>query len=49
MFTLGQINDAHDRVGAAATIPAYVRALNRIGVMTSYLFDGHSEYFGEDG
>ena len=51
MFTTEQINHAHDRLGDAATLPEYVRALNSIGVQiyTSYLSDGHSEYFGENG
>ena len=34
MFTLDQINDAHDRLGNAATLAAYLRALNSIGVET---------------
>ena len=48
MFTLEQINDAHDRLGNAATLAAYLRELNSIGVesFTSYLCDGHSEFFG---
>ena len=51
MFTIEQINDAHDRLGDAATLPEYVRALNSIGVetYTSYVSDGHSEYFGRGG
>jgi uncharacterized protein YbcV (DUF1398 family) len=51
MFTIEQINHAHDRLGHAATLPEYVHALNSIGVVTytSYLSDGHSEYFGTGG
>ena len=51
MFSLEQINHAHDRKGSAATLPAYVRALKSIGVetYTSYLSDGHSAYSGRDG
>jgi hypothetical protein len=51
MFTLEQINDAHDRVGNAATLAAYLRELHSIGVesVTSYLCDGHSEFFGSAG
>jgi hypothetical protein len=32
MFTIEQINHAHDRLGNAATLPEYVRVLNCIGV-----------------
>ena len=51
MFTLEQINDAHDRLGNAATLAAYLRELNSIGVecFTSYLCDGHSEFFASGG
>lgn len=51
MFTLEQITDAHERLGTAATLPAYVRALHALGVerYTSYVRDGHSEYAGRDG
>ena len=51
MFTIEQINDAHDRLGTAGTFAQYVRALKSIGVeiYSSYLSDGHSEYFGSGG
>lgn len=51
MFTLEQIDDIHDRLASAKTFPEYVRALKAIGVVRcdSYLADGHSEYFGQDG
>ena len=51
MFTLEQINNAHDRLGNAATLAAYLRELNSIGVesFTSYVCDGHSEFFGSGG
>ncbi len=51
MFTIGQINDLHDRLGNAETLLEYVCALNAIGVETfdSYLVDGHSEFFGKRG
>jgi uncharacterized protein YbcV (DUF1398 family) len=51
MFTIGQINDLHDRLGQAETLLEYVRGLNAIGVekYDSYLTDGHSEYFGKPG
>lgn len=51
VFTLEQITDIHDRLGAKETLGDYLRALRGIGVQTydSYLTDGHSEYFGADG
>jgi uncharacterized protein YbcV (DUF1398 family) len=51
MFTLNKINDIHDRLGSAKTLPEYVRALKTLGVerYDSYLADGHSEYFGQGG
>jgi uncharacterized protein YbcV (DUF1398 family) len=51
MFTLEQIDDIHTRLGNAETLLDYVRALKAIGVQKydSYVTDGHSEYFGEQG
>jgi hypothetical protein len=51
MFSIGQINDLHARLGSASTLPEYVRALKALGVerYDSYLADGHSEYFGQGG
>ena len=51
MFTIEQIHDIHDRLGTMERFPDYVRALTAIGVESydSYLSDGHSEYFAEDG
>ena len=51
MFTIEQIHDIHDRLGTMERFPEYVRALSAIGVekYDSYLSDGHSEYFAEDG
>ena len=51
MFTIEQINDVHARLGHAKTLPEYVGALKAIGVerYDSYLTDGHSVYFGQDG
>ena len=37
MFTLEQINDAHDRLGNAATLAAYLRELNSIGAESFYV------------
>jgi uncharacterized protein YbcV (DUF1398 family) len=50
MFTLEQINDIHNRLGNAETLPQYLEALKKIGVdkYDSFITDGHSEYFGKD-
>ena len=49
MFTLEEINDIHDRLGEAETLPQYLEALKNIGVdkYDSFITDGHSEYFGK--
>src|ERR1700761_4905692 len=51
MFTIEQINDVHDKLGAIKTFSAYVKALKSLGVekAESYLADGHSQYFGAGG
>jgi uncharacterized protein YbcV (DUF1398 family) len=51
MFTLEQINDIHDRLGNAETLPQYLEALKNIGIdkYDSFITDGHSEYFGRGG
>jgi uncharacterized protein YbcV (DUF1398 family) len=51
MFTLEQITDIHDREGGRETLASYLQALRGIGVETysSYVTDGHSEYFGVAG
>ena len=51
MFTIADLEDVHDRLGAAATLPEYLCELNAMGVarVDSFLWDGHSEYFSEGG
>jgi uncharacterized protein YbcV (DUF1398 family) len=51
MFTIEQINELHDRLGNAETLLLYAQGLQAIGIdyFDSYLFDGHSEFFGTDG
>lgn len=51
MFTIDQINEIHDRLGKATTLPAYLAALKDIGVQESVSFvtDGHTEHRGADG
>jgi uncharacterized protein YbcV (DUF1398 family) len=51
VFTIADVEDVHDRLGTAATLPEYLRELNAMGVARSdsFLSDGHSEYVSEDG
>jgi uncharacterized protein YbcV (DUF1398 family) len=51
MFTIEQINDAHEKLGTMKDFLSYVTALKLLGVekYDSYLTDGHSQYFGADG
>lgn len=51
VFTIADVDEVHDRLGAADTLPEYLRELNAIGVAKADSFpsDGHSEYIGEDG
>jgi uncharacterized protein YbcV (DUF1398 family) len=51
VFTLGQIDDIHERFGRQDTIVQYLRALNAIGIerSESFIADGHSEYSGAGG
>lgn len=51
MFTLEQIEEIHKNSGKRTSLPEYLQALNTIGVIKydSFISDGHSEYYGEDG
>lgn len=51
MFTIADLEDVHDRLGAAATLPEYLHELDAMGVARSdsFVSDGHSEYFSDDG
>ncbi|KRF30042.1 DUF1398 domain-containing protein [Phycicoccus sp. Soil802] len=51
MFTLAQIDELHARLGRAASLADYMRGLAAIGVVRfdSFLFDGHTEFYGDDG
>jgi uncharacterized protein YbcV (DUF1398 family) len=50
VFTIEQIEELHERLGTAETLPAYVRSLAALGVVRydSFVFDGHSEYVGPE-
>lgn len=51
MFTLDQIKAAHSKVKSGADFPAYVQAIELLGVRSFDLFvsDGHTTYYGKDG
>lgn len=51
MFTIEQINDAHEKLGTMKDFLSYVKALKLLGVekYDSYVTDGHSQYFGAEG
>jgi uncharacterized protein YbcV (DUF1398 family) len=51
VFTIEQIEDLHDRLGSADTLPDYVQSLAALGVLSysSFVCNGHSEYLGTDG
>ena len=50
-FTIEQINKAHDTSGNADTLLEYAKALKALGVThyDSFVTDGHSEYYGNNG
>ncbi|MGA8246567.1 MAG: DUF1398 family protein [Nocardioides sp.] len=47
---MDDIDDLHARFGRAETLADYARGLAALGVarFESFLFDGHSEFFGAD-
>ena len=51
MFTVNQINDLHAKVKSGADFPGYIQDLIGLGVtgFETFVTDGHTDYFGEDG
>ncbi len=51
MFTINEIKEAHSKVKSGADFPNYIQDLIALGVKnyTTFVTDGHSEYFGEEG
>jgi uncharacterized protein YbcV (DUF1398 family) len=51
VFTIEQIEELHERLGSAETLPQYVQSVAALGVVSysSFVSDGHSEYLGTDG
>ncbi len=51
MFTLEQIESAHQQVKSGADFPKYIQELKKLGVLAfeTWVYDSHTEYFGKDG
>ena len=50
MFTVEQINQAHEKVKSGADFPKYIQEIKQMGVTSfeSWVTDSHTEYFGEN-
>ncbi len=51
MFTIDQIKAAHSKVKSGADFPKFIQDLIGLGVeaYSTYVIDGHAEYFGKNG
>jgi len=50
MFTVEQINHAHEKVKSGADFPKYIQEIKQMGVTSfeTWVTDSHTEYFGEN-
>lgn len=50
MFTVEQIEQAHDKVKSGADFPKYIKEIKALGVkeFVTWVKDSHTEYFGAD-
>lgn len=50
MFTIAQIEQAHDQVKSGADFPKYIQELKKLGVLSfiTWVRDSHTEYVGEN-
>lgn len=50
MFTVEQIEKAHEKVKSGADFPKYIEEIKEIGVICfeTWVKDSHTEYFGKD-
>lgn len=50
MFTVEQIEQAHQKVKSGADFPKYIRDIKRLGVVgfETWVRDSHTNYFGEN-
>lgn len=51
MFTVEQIEEAHDKVKTGADFPGYIQEIKEMGVIAfeTWVTDSHTEYFGKNG
>jgi len=51
MFTVAQIEQAHEKVQSGADFPNYIREIKQLGVTAfeTWVSDSHTAYFGKDG
>jgi hypothetical protein len=51
MFTVEQIELAHEKVKSGADFPKYIQEIKALGVkgIETWVKDSHTEYFGENG
>lgn len=51
MFTVEQIEQAHNKVKSGADFPKYIQEIKIIGVLRfeTWVIDSHTEYFGANG
>lgn len=50
MFTVEQIEQAHEKVKSGADFPKYIQEIKELGVIgfTTWVNDSHTEYFGQN-
>jgi uncharacterized protein YbcV (DUF1398 family) len=50
MFTVEQIEQAHEKIKSGADFPKYIQDIKELGVkgFETWVVDGHTEYFGEN-
>lgn len=50
MFTVEQIEQAHEKIKSGADFPKYIQEIKELGVkgFETWVKDGHTEYFGEN-
>ncbi|MDT3369566.1 MULTISPECIES: DUF1398 domain-containing protein [Macellibacteroides] len=50
MFTVEQINKAHEKVKSGADFPKYIQEIKLMGVISfeTWVKDSHTKYFGKD-
>jgi uncharacterized protein YbcV (DUF1398 family) len=51
MFTVQQIEQAHEKVKSGADFPRYIQEIKQLGVVAfeTWVIDSHTEYLGKNG